>query len=411
MDSSGNAHVTGITTSPNFPTTAGALQTTFGGGQNDAFVSKLNSSGSALIYSTYLGGSDIEAGRRVALDSSDSAYVTGFTRSSNFPITAGALQPQSGGDADIFISKLNSSGSALIYSTYLGGNSDIDDGLAIAVDSSGNAYVSGETASDNFPTTAGALQTTFGGLVDAFVSKLNSCGSALIYSTYLGGGGFDLGGGIAVDSSGNAYVTGSTQSSDFPTTAGALQTILAGGDFDAFVSKLNSTGSALVYSTYLGGSSSDGGDGIALDSSGNAYVTGSTQSSDFPTTAGALQTTLAGGDFDAFVSKLNSTGSALVYSTYLGGSSSDGGDGIALDSSGNAYVTGSTQSSDFPTTAAALQAAFAGGDDDAFVSKINFCSQPKIKNDCRTPRLAELLRPIIQESRSLRRVRQSSSKS
>ena len=133
-----------------------------------------------------------------------------------------------------------------------------------------------------------ALQTTFGGLVDAFVSKLNSCGSALIYSTYLGGGGFDLGGGIAVDSSGNAYVTGSTQSSDFPTTAGALQTTLAGGDFDAFVSKLNSTGSALVYSTYLCGSSSDGGDGIALDSSGNAYVTGSTQSCDFPTTAAAL---------------------------------------------------------------------------------------------------------------------------
>src|SRR5713226_9516189 len=229
----------------------------------------------------------------------------------------------------VCVSKLNSSGSALLYSTYLGGSSDAV-GQGIAVDSSGNAYVTGYTQSSNFPTTAGALQTTFGGLADAFVSKLNSSGSALVYSTYLGGGSTDFGFGIAVDSSGGAYVTGYTQSSNFPATAGALQTSF-GGVPDAFVSKLNSSGSALVYSTYLGGSSFDSGQGIAVDSSGDAYVTGYTSSSNFPATAGALQTTFGGGA-DAFVSKLNSGGSALVYSTYLGGSSFDFGFGIAVDS-------------------------------------------------------------------------------
>ncbi len=372
MDSSGDAYVTGYTQSSNFPTTAGALQTTFGGGLVDAFVSKLNSSGSALLYSTYLGGSSDAVGQGIAVDSSGNAYVTGYTQSSNFPTTAGALQTTFGGLADAFVSKLNSSGSALVYSTYLGGGST-DFGFGIAVDSSGGAYVTGYTQSSNFPATAGALQTTFGGVfgggpIDAFVSKLNSSGSALVYSTYLGGSSGDSGQGIAVDSSGDAYVTGYTQSSNFPTTAGAFQTSF-GGVPDAFVSKLNSSGSALVYSTYLGGSSFDSGQGIAVDSSGDAYVTGYTSSSNFPATAGALQTTFGGGA-DAFVSKLNSGGSALVYSTYLGGSSFDFGFGIAVDSSGNAYVTGYTCSSNFPTTAGALQTTFGvGGAIDAFVAK------------------------------------------
>ncbi len=259
------------------------------------------------------------------------------------------------------MTKLNATGSAPVYSTYLGGNSDeLTAPLlaigGIAVDGFGNAYVTGDTASTNFPTTAGAFQTTFGGGADAFVTKLNSTGSALVYSTYLGGNSGDDAGGIAVDGSGNAYVTGSTASTNFPTTAGAFQTSVGGSFSDAFVTKLNSTGSAVVYSTYLGGGNQDNGLGIAVDGFGNAYVTGLTFSTNFPTTAGAFQTTFGGGMTDAFVTKLNCTGSALVYSTYLGGNSTDLAGGIAVDGSGNAYVTGGTGSTNFPTTAGAFQA-------------------------------------------------------
>jgi hypothetical protein len=323
VDSSGNAYITGATGSSDFPTTTGALQTTFGGSGGNAFVSKLNSTGSTLLYSTYLGGSSGGDGAfGIAVDSSGNAYITGLTTSSDFPTTTGALQTTfGGGGGNAFVSKLDSTGSALVYSTYLGGSSFLGDGgVGVAVDSSGNAYITGATGSSDFPTTAGALQTAFVGQTDAFVSKLKSTGSALIYSTYLGGSGFDNGRGVAVDSPGNAYITGQTTSNNFPTTPGALQTSLRGVS-NAFVSKLNSTGSGLVYSTYVGGSIQDEGFGIAVDSLGNAYVTGPTDSSDFPTTTGALQTTF-GGSQNAFMSKLNSTGSALVYSTYLGGSSS-----------------------------------------------------------------------------------------
>ena len=369
LDSSGNAYLTGGTQSSNFPTTAGALQTTYGGDNENAFVSKLNSSGSALIYSTYLGGSGIsrlDAGAAIALDSSGNAYVTGSTNSSDFPTTSGAFQTTCCG---AFVSKLNSSGSALIYSTYL----DNAGGSGIALDSSGNAYVTG-SAGSGFPTTAGALQTTLSGSTNAFVSKVNSSGSGLIYSTYLGGNIADAGAGIALDSSSDAYVTGVTKSSNFPTTAGAFQTTLGGPQFNnmvanAFVSELNSSGAALVYSTYLGGSSDDEGDGIALDSSGDAYVTGSTDSANFPTTAGVFQSAISGNQ-NAFVSKLNSSGAALVYSTYLGGSSDDGGIGIALDSSGDAYVTGYTDSSNFPATPGAFQTTLRGRQN-AFVTKLN----------------------------------------
>jgi hypothetical protein len=231
----------------------------------------------------------------------------------------------------------------LIYSTYLGGSA-YDYGSGIAVDGAGHAYVTGWTTSANFPT-MNPLQPASGGLY-VFVAKLNPAGSALVYSTYLGGGA-DEGGGIAVDSSGNAYVTGLTESTDFP-TMNPLQPSF-GGVSDAFVAKLNPTGSALVYSTYLGGSGIDNGTGISVDNSGNAYVTGYTFSANFPL-MNPLQATPGGGGYgDAFVAKLDSTGSALVYSTYLGGSGDDYGAGIAVDSPGNAYVTGSTDSNDFPT--------------------------------------------------------------
>jgi hypothetical protein len=240
----------------------------------------------------------------------------------------------------------------LAYSTYLGGSGQ-DLGRGIALDGAGDAYVTGNTLSADFPTTPGAFDTSFNVIDDAFVTKLNPAGTALLYSTYLGAGSTDWGYGIAVDGAGDAYVTGFTYSADFPTTPGAFDTSF-NGVLDAFVTKLNPTGTALAYSTYLGGSSDDYGRGIAIDGAGNAYVTGPTGSFDFPTTAGAFDTSYNGDVLDAFVTKLNPTGTALLYSTYLGGSGRDASGGIALDGAGNAYVTGETSSADFPTTPAAF---------------------------------------------------------
>jgi len=342
VDASGSAYVTGGTGSADFPT-ANALQLTLDG-RGDAFVTKINASGSALVYSTYLGGSGSDAGSGIALDASGNAYVTGFTSSPDFP-TANAVQPALAGLEDAFVTKINASGSALVYSTYLGGKGG-DSGSGIAVDVSGNSYITGTTVSTDFPTVNPLQAAMVCGLGCAFVTKVNPSGSALIYSTYLGGD-YAFGNGIAADAFGNAYVTGYTVSKNFP-TANALQPALSGdeGDEDAFVTKINATGSALIYSTYLGGKGGDRGSGIAVDASGNAYVTGLTESTDFPT-ANALQRQIAG-DVNAFVTKINASGSALVYSTYLGGDYYDMGNGIAVDAIGSAYVTGSTESYAFP---------------------------------------------------------------
>jgi hypothetical protein len=304
------------------------------GGGQDAFVTKLNPTGSGLVYSTYLGGSGNDVGTGIVVDSSGNAYVVGSTDSTNFP-TLNPFQATNGGGQDAFVTKLNPTGSGLVYSTYLGGSGD-DVGASIVADSLGNAYVAGLTGSTNFPT-LNPFQATNGGGRDAFVTKLNPAGSGLVYSTYLGGSGDDLGTSVTVDSSGNAYVTGFTDSTNFP-TLNPFQATLGGGN-DVFVTKLNPTGSALVYSTYLGGSGNDGGAGIAVDSSGNAYVTGSTASIDFPT-FNAFQASLVG-NFDAFFAKLDAAGTALVYSTYFG--SYDTGSAIAVDSSGNAYVAGTVE--------------------------------------------------------------------
>jgi Beta-propeller repeat len=377
VDSAGNAYVTGFTDSTDFPTTPGAFQPTDPtiGNNTHAFVTKLNPTGSAPLYSTYLGGSSDDLAYGIAVDSAGNAYVTGYTCSTNFPTTLLAFQTTnaSGGCENAFVTKLNPTGSAPLYSTYLGGSS-VDQGFGIAVDSAGNAYVTGFTFSTDFPTTPGAFQPTDPtiGNNHAFVTKLNPTGSApLVYSTYLGGSADDVGSGIVVDSAGNAYVTGYTCSTNFPTTPGAFQPANASaGCIDAFVTKLNPTGSApLVYSTYLGGSNLDYALGIAVDSAGNAYVTGFTTSTNFPTTTGAIQTVNRGG-VDAFVTALNPLGTApLVYSTYLGGSADDVGRGIAVDSASNAYVTGNTDSGNFPTTAGAFQTG-PQGSYDAFVAKI-----------------------------------------
>ena len=376
VDASGNAYVAGFTPSTSYPTTAGAFQPSYGGGNYDAFVSKLNPSGTALVYSTYLGGNDFDSGYGIAADGSGNAYVTGFTASTNFPTTVGAFQTSYGGGInDAYVTKLNPSGTALVYSTYLG-SSDADGGYRIVVDGSGNTYVAGITTdfspgATDFPTTAGAAQTSYGGGgYDTFVTKLNPTGTGLVYSTYLGGSSDETVNVLTVDGVGNAYVTGATISTNFPTTAGAFQTGYGGGNRDAFVSKLNPSGTALVYSTYLGGNDFDAGFGIAVDGAGNAYVTGSTVSTNFPTTAGALQTSYGGGGNDAYVTKLNPSGTALVYSTYFGSSGSDGGSSIAVDGLGNAYFVGSTSSTNIPTTPDAFQTS-SGGGSDAMLVKLN----------------------------------------
>lgn len=379
VDSAGSAYVTGFTSSTDFPT-ANAFQGKHASG-DDAFVAKLSPTGSALVYSTYLGGSNNDGGIDIAVDSAGNAYVTGFTSSTDFP-TANGLQGINGGfeDGDAFVTKFTAAGSALVYSTYLGGD-DSDIGEGIAVDSAGNAYVTGSTLSTNFPT-ANAFQSTFGGgsseVGDAFVTKFNATGSTLVYSTYLGGDEGDTGLSIAVDPAGSAYVTGGTGSDDFP-TANALQSALVGFG-DVFVTKLTATGTALVYSTYLGGNSTEAGYSIAVDSAGNAYVAGFTQSTDFPA-VNAFQST-AGSNLDAFVSKFNAAGSALLYSSYLGGDDTDWAFGLAVDSTGNAYVTGDTSSTCFPTTTGAFDTTLSLGHADAFITKVSETAKPATLTPC-----------------------------
>jgi beta-propeller repeat-containing protein len=378
VDGAGSAYVTGDTVSSDFPTTVGTFDTDYNGGQ-DAFVTKLDSAGS-LVYSTVLGGTSSEVGKGIALDGAGNAYVTGDTFSSDFPTTAGAFDTGSNGGYDAFVTKLDSSGSGLAYSTYLGGTG-YDQGNGIAVDGAGSAYVTGYTNSP-FPTTAGAFDTSFNGAYDAFVTKLDSSGASLAYSTYLGQTAFDQGNDIAVDGAGSAYVTGYFTTAGFPTTAGAFDTSFNGG-FDAFVTKLDSAGAALVYSTYLGGTSDDDGFGIAVDGAGSAYVTGYTASAgpgtgtSFPTTTGAFDTTYNGG-YDGFVTKLGNTGATLSYSTFLGGTGYDQGNGVAVDGSGRAYVTGYTNSTPggsvtdvpFPTSAGAFDTTYNGAYD-AFLTKVD----------------------------------------
>jgi len=368
VDASGDAYVTGITASIDFPV-LNAFQPALAGA-SDAFVTELNPEGNALIYSSYLGGSldapeiGTQSGSGIAVDSAGSAYVTGLTQSPDFPTTPGSFQTTIGGGEcslgtftlpcpDAFVTKVAAGGSALVYSTYLGG-SDIDVGLGIAVDHAGNAYLAGQTDSLDFPLLnafqsvchpiAGALRPCS----TAFVSELGLSGSALVFSTYLGGSGSEEAFGVAADSAGAIYVTGYTGSTDFP-TANAFQPSFAnppGQGSDAFVTEFNPGASQLIYSTYFGGTGNDTGTSVAVDSLGEAFITGVTNSTDFPI-SNALQTTYAGGTFDAFVAGFQAGGQRLIYSTYLGGTGQDIGLGVAVDGAGNSWVTGQTNSTTF----------------------------------------------------------------
>jgi hypothetical protein len=376
IDATGSAYITGSTASTDFPTTAGAYDTTYNAssGAANAFVTKLAPDGSALDYSTYLGGFntsgffDLASG--IAVDGTGAAYVAGEAHSTNFPVTPGAFDTTQNGSVDAFVTKLDPAGSALVYSTYIGGSS-FDAATALAVDGSGNAYIAGYGTSSDYPTTAGAFDTSYNSGWDVFVTKLNASGTSLSYSTYLGGATYDEARGITVDGEDSAYVAGHTFSAGYPTTAGAFDTSYDNsvGGSDAFVTKLNASGGALSYSTLLGGSGDDLGEGIAVDGAGRAYVTGYTEATNFPTVQ-ATDTSYNGGSFDVFVTKLRTAGGALDFSTYLGGSSDDRGYGIAAHAAtGRIYVAGQTSSSGFPTTAGAFDTTYNGGND-AFVTKL-----------------------------------------
>ena len=432
LDAAGNIYLTGSTASLNFPV-ANAAQPLKAEG-SDAFVTKLNPAGTTLLYSTYFGGNGGDAGLGIAVDGGGNAYITGVAgvpsvlglwqgnvlvakfnptgsviyavafgssdddlgyaiaidpggyayvtgqtgAASDFPTTANAFQPAWNAAHDAFVSVLSPDGSTLVYSTYLGGGL-VDEGRAIVLDAAADVYVTGGTMG-GFPTTPGVYQSELRGFGDAFVVKLRpylSGTASVAWSTLLGGSDFEVAHSIAVDASGNSYVTGSTTSSlDFPTTPGAFQTIGGGGNCgtfdrprdcqDAFVTKLNSTGSGLIYSTMLGGLGHDVGNGIALDAARNAYVTGQAFAHDFPV-HNAVQSTKGGGN-DGFVTKVNPLGTGLSYSTYLGGTADDAGSDLVIDSSGTAFVIGTTDSGNFPI-ANAYQAVYRGNSD-AFITKI-----------------------------------------
>lgn len=369
LDAAGYIYVTGGTTSPNFPGATPVALT-----DNAAFVTKLTASGH-IVYSTYLLDTDERGATGIAVDPVGNAYVTG-----------GTSLWRATGSSDVFVAKLDAFGRVARPGGYFFtfGGTSIDWGNRVAVDGAGNAYVTGVTDGGNFPTTPGAFRRTFSGDSDGFVAKVNASGTGFVYSTLLGGRGLDSANDIAIDISGNAYVTGSTESSDFPVTAGGYQRTHRACNTawycskTGFVTKVNPWGTALVYSTLLGGSEFGREtvmEGIAVDTAGNAYVTGSTDTDDFPTTAGVIQPTP--GErlcfyticTDAVVTKLNANGSALVYSTYLYGNLMDDGYGIAVDSAGNAYVTGSTVGDYFPAVNAFQPTSHAT--ENGFVVKLN----------------------------------------
>ncbi len=384
VDGSGNAYVTGSTSSTEatFPVAVGPDLTQNGG--NDAFVAKVNAAGTGLVYCGYIGGSGAggDYGNGIAVDGSGNAYVTGesYSTEATFPVAVGPDLVSNGG-SDAFVAKVNAAGTGLVYCGYIGG-SVRDYGNGIAVDGSGNAYVTGDTASTEatFPVAVGPdLVSNFGS--DAFVAKVNAAGTGLVYCGYIGGSSNDHGCGIAVDGSGNAYVTGDTGSREatFPVAVGPDLTHNGGGElYDAFVAKVNAAGTGLVYCGYIGGcgsgvgvSGNDYGRGIAVDGSGNAYVTGDTSSTEasFPVAGGP--DLVSNGVTDAFVAKVYPGGTSLAYCGYIGGSGYDYGNGIAVDGSGNAYVTGYTGSTEATFPVAVGPDLVSNGLTDAFVAKVN----------------------------------------
>lgn len=389
VDAGGNVYATGYTFSLDFPSTDGSTKST----GSDLFVSRLNAAGNALIYSTFIGGSAAESDGRIHVDRDGNVYVSGTTGSVDFP-TLNAAQATLAGGTDFVALKLSPTG-ALVYSTYVGGGSVELFADGMAVDTSGAAYITGQTISQNYPTTPGAWDTTCGNLgtcgggFDGVVTKIAPSGGSFAYSTYVGGGNNDFATDVDVDLAGSAYVVGMTRSTDLATTAGSVQPTYNGNNpdpsfdgGDAFLVKLAPDGASAVYATYIGGSDDDGAFGVAVDAAGNAYVSGGTTSLDFPVTAGAFQSTFAGGvggganglpgqwvGGDGFVVKVGADGSAYEYATYIGGSDNDVLSRIAV-SHGTAYASGQTRSADLPTLTT-YQSSFGGGTFDGYVLRLD----------------------------------------
>lgn len=360
VDGAGNAYIASTTDSTTFPGVSGSSIQPARAGDDDAFVTKINAAGTAIVYSTFLGGSDIDESLGIAADAAGNVYITGWTSSTTFPgVNGSSIQPiHAGGFRDGFVTKIDPAGTAIVYSTFLGG-SGVDEAKGIAIDSAGGAYVTGRTFSTTFPGVSGSsIQPAKGGSSDAFVTKIDPTGTAIVYSTFLvGSPQVDEAFGIAVDFAGNACVTGFT---------------FVGPDSEAFVIKVNPAGTALVYSILLGGSGSESGLGVGVDGAGNAYVTGWTNSTSFTGVDGSsIQPVYGGGLEDAFVTRINLLGTAID-STFLGGSGEEFGRGIAVDVAGNANVTGTTDSTNFPgTNESSIQPVYGGGVNDAFVTKIS----------------------------------------
>jgi hypothetical protein len=372
VDRYGNAYVVGETRSAEFPSTPEAFSETLNGIYSDGFVSKFNPIGSELIYSTFLGGTEIDRANDIVIDDDGNAYVTGATYSVDFPITSGVLDTFHGGHyIDAFVVKLDSIGSSLQFATFLGGSGS-DEGNCILVDDSGAIYIAGSTWSEDFPVTHDAFDTTlnarYGGAWDVFAARMNRDATILEYATYVGGVSKEYGKSMAVDAGGNMYIIGDTESNDFPVTSNALDDSYNGGDWDAFVVKIDSAGTHLDYSTFLGGSQWDIAKAIAVDETGRAYICGSTGSQDFPTTSGAFDSIVTKGD--AFVAILNNTGSALDYATVLGGDRYERGRDMIWDGSNTVYVAGETRSRDFPTTEGVFDSSY-NDSLDIFVARLS----------------------------------------
>ncbi len=369
-DADGHLYVTGLTCSQDFPTTPGAFDRTVNG--CDAFVAKFDAS-NALLFSTVIGGTEENGGdgfgeyaSAIALDAEGNAYITGGTNASDFPTTANAFDTSFGGWGDAFVAKFDAQGK-LLYSTFVGGaQADGSEWAnAIAVNAKGEAYVTGRTSSADFPTTATGYDREYGGgwSGDAFLAKLDASGSQLLYGSFFGDVSTDEGTALALDANRNVYVAGTTFSESFPTTPNAFQQKFhkhkCGAErcSEIFVLKLNATDDSLAYSTLIGGGRNDSSSAMAVDGNGKVYVTGETRSKNFPVSVGAYDTTYNGEGYfgeDAFILKLNADGSALEYSTFLGGKSYEAGSALMVDARGSVYVAGYTTSENFPTTRGAF---------------------------------------------------------
>lgn len=369
VDASGNAYIAGWTQSTDFPT-VNAIDPARSAFEN-AFVAEINAAGTAMVYSTFLGGESYDAANAIAVDGTGNAFVTGYTSSTTFP-TQNPIQAANGGSFDVFVTELAAGGGSLVYSTYLGGTGQ-DGGFAIALDGSDDAYVGGQAASANFPT-QNPIQPAPNGPANCVVLELNPTGTALVYSTYLGGNGNDQVLGITADNSGAAWVTGNTQSSSFPTVNPLPGQGSLGGPQNGFLTKVAPGGTSWVYSSYLGGNGTNGdaGAAVAHDASGNVFVTGFTSSTNFPT-LNPYQASLTG-VVNVFMCEVGTdlTGSPfLVNSTYLGGTGTDAGYGVALDTWGDVYLSGFTTSTDFPVqNALPGQGAPTNGNGNGFITEI-----------------------------------------